>query len=65
MNKFKDKLALVCCFVAVILGCMAITFGAWLIYQPAGFIVGGVLAATLGGALWVLLMLGGDDGGQT
>ena len=39
-------------------GAASITYGAWLIYEPAGFITGGVL--TLG--LVVLSVIGADDG---
>lgn len=34
--------------LAVLAGIGLVTYGAWLIYQPAGFILGGVLMAALG-----------------
>lgn len=38
------------CDLAVLAGAAAVSYGAWLIYQPAGFITGGLLLCA-GGVL--------------
>lgn len=56
MSFFKTirRLLLELLFLA---GLAAIAYGAWLIYQPAGYIAGGLLLS----AVTVIVMLGGTD----
>ena len=62
MKQKKSKLEDVLVLLVLLLGLASVAFGAWLIYPPAGFIVGGVETA----ALAILTMIGGslDETGQ-
>ncbi|HEY0182342.1 MAG TPA: hypothetical protein VGC09_05985 [Rhodopila sp.] len=46
------------CDLAVFAGAASIAYGAWLIYVPAGFLVGGVLLTIVGVLVGIRLSAG-------
>ena len=57
MKKFLSFLYALLPAALLLCGCLALTLGAWMIYEPAGWITGG--AALIAAA--VLMIRGGDD----
>ena len=61
MKQFWERIRTLLTLLGLLAGLASVTYGAALIYRPAGFIVGGILAAVLA----VLTILGEETDNET